>query len=438
MAKNCAFLTVIFQTITWKGSIVVGRGEMERFYIVLTVRPVDYLCQEIEKIIPHANASSSAYSRVKAVKITVTESISFKGYMIAVAACVGFFIGFYLITCLLISSNIVKWKYCCGKITKERASKEDVTSHGKVLDELEKDIEGSIINRPLKRLIIQSFFVNPCILISIGNPIPDQSAQLDAASSSNNNPAGTPNVGSSNNIPRGRHGSGSSVESDPEVDDDEFHEVVRTKSIVYVTDLTHKSRERLSKKDRQYRWSMITICIFYGLPVAQLVITYQRVLRNTGNEDLCYYNFACANPLGIVSDFNHVISNSGYILLGFLFILLVRRRQLQYIKAKMENADDYEGDKAKGVSPQFELFYAMGLALIMEGLMSSSYHICPSYRFEIHSRLALLVCIIASITYPLYSNFQFDTSFMYLIGGLGMEFRFCNLMFLRTIFFRYL
>ena len=50
-----------------------------------------------------------------------------------------------------------------------------------------------------------------------------------------------------------------------------------------------------------------------------------------------------------------------------------------------------------GIPPQFELFYAIGLAMMMEGLMSASYHICPSY-----------------------SNFQFDTSFMYLIGGLGM------------------
>jgi dsRNA-gated channel SID-1 len=114
-----------------------------------------------------------------------------------------------------------------------------------------------------------------------------------------------------------------------------------------------------------------------------------------GNEDLCYYNFECANPLGLVSDFNHVISNIGYVMLGLLFMLLVRRRQLQFIKSKMEHP--VVAGQEKGIPSQFGLYYAMGMALIMEGLMSASYHICPSY-----------------------SNFQFDTSFMYLIGGLGM------------------
>ena len=42
-----------------------------------------------------------------------------------------------------------------------------------------------------------------------------------------------------------------------------------------------------------------------------------------------------------------------------------------------------------GVPCQPELYYAMGLALIMEGIMSACYHVCPT-----------------NIT------FQFDTTFM--------------------------
>ena len=82
------------------------------------------------------------------------------------------------------------------------------------------------------------------------------------------------------------------LRSDPSLEDEvdfgddlrDDKNIVRSKTMVFVSDLTRKSRSRLSKKDRQYRWSMITICIFYGLPVAQLVITYQRVLRNTGRN----------------------------------------------------------------------------------------------------------------------------------------------------------
>ena len=41
----------------------------------------------------------------------------------------------------------------------------------------------------------------------------------------------------------------------------------------------------------------------------------------------------------------------------------------------------------------FGQFYAIGLALMMEGVLSGCYHVCPSY-----------------------SNFQFDTAFMYTIS----------------------
>ncbi|RUS72696.1 hypothetical protein EGW08_019552 [Elysia chlorotica] len=50
-----------------------------------------------------------------------------------------------------------------------------------------------------------------------------------------------------------------------------------------------------------------------------------------------------------------------------------------------------------GIPQHFGLFYAMGIALCMEGFMSACYHVCPSYQ-----------------------NFQFDTSFMYIIACLMM------------------
>merc|ERR1719187_481225 len=50
-------------------------------------------------------------------------------------------------------------------------------------------------------------------------------------------------------------------------------------------------------------------------------------------------------------------------------------------------------DRKYGIPHHCGLFYAMGFALIMEGLMSGCYHICPNH-----------------------SNFQFDTAFMYTIA----------------------
>uniref|UniRef100_A0A8D2P451 SID1 transmembrane family member 1 n=1 Tax=Zosterops lateralis melanops TaxID=1220523 RepID=A0A8D2P451_ZOSLA len=140
--------------------------------------------------------------------------------------------------------------------------------------------------------------------------------------------------------------------------------------------------------------NIITIAVFYALPVIQLVITYQTVVNVTGNQDICYYNFLCAHPLGVLSAFNNILSNVGHMMLGFLFLLIVLRRDILHRRA-MEMKDIYTLDY--GIPKHFGLFYAMGIALMMEGVLSACYHVCPNY-----------------------SNFQFDTSFMYMIAGLCM------------------
>ena len=86
------------------------------------------------------------------------------------------------------------------------------------------------------------------------------------------------------------------------LDDAEIEkDVFRTKTFMYVSDLARKSPRVLAKKSALYNWNLITIAIFYGLPVVQLVLTYQNVTNATGNQDMCYFNFMCAQPLGLVS-----------------------------------------------------------------------------------------------------------------------------------------
>ncbi|CAM1301841.1 SIDT1 (predicted) [Pycnogonum litorale] len=186
------------------------------------------------------------------------------------------------------------------------------------------------------------------------------------------------------------------VEPDVDMLDDAESEkdVFRTKTFLFVADLDRKPPKRTRKKSKMYHWNLLTIAVFYALPVIQLVFTYQRVSNITGNEDMCYYNFLCSYPQGSLSDFNHVYSNIGYILLGFLFLGLVWRRDLLYRRAVALN-DRIE--KYYGVPGYFGLFYTMGIALMMEGVLSGCYHVCPNY-----------------------ANFQFDTTFMYLIAWLCM------------------
>ena len=164
-------------------------------------------------------------------------------------------------------------------------------------------------------------------------------------------------------------------------------EIIRTKRVLSVSDLARKDPKILRHKSRLYLYYLITIAVFYALPVIQLVITYQNVLHVTGNQDLCYYNFLCAHPLALLSDFNHVFSNFGYILLGLLFIFLTYTR---------ERGDDEHAEKKKsyGIPQHYGLFYAMGTALIMEGILSGSYHVCPNHS---NFQFGNLLCLFAPV-----------------------------------------
>ena len=77
------------------------------------------------------------------------------------------------------------------------------------------------------------------------------------------------------------------------------------------------------------------------ISVVQLVLTYQNVTNQTGNQDMCYYNFLCAHPLGAVRDFNHIFSNLGYVMLGILFILIVSRKDYRHQKLSLEHRKKY-------------------------------------------------------------------------------------------------
>ncbi|KAL4711290.1 hypothetical protein ACJJTC_019131 [Scirpophaga incertulas] len=133
----------------------------------------------------------------------------------------------------------------------------------------------------------------------------------------------------------------------------------------------------LFNRSNRYFWTSLTVAVVYALPVVQLLITYQEMVFSTGNQDLCYYNFLCAHPLGYLSDFGHVYSNIGYVVLGLVFMAQVSRGRAQ------------DTPRHRGI------FYSMALALAMEGVLSACYHLCPNKM-----------------------NFQFDSSFMYVTAAL--------------------
>jgi len=136
-----------------------------------------------------------------------------------------------------------------------------------------------------------------------------------------------------------------------------------------------------------------------------LYYLFVQQLQETGNFDLCYFNYLCSHTIERFHDFNHIYSNIGYLLLGSCFMLLVFQRKTAYPVYKNSSGiastcpislSKPPCDISRGVFIHDGLFYAMGFSLFMTGVMSAGYHICPNQN-----------------------NFQFDTPFMYTTVALG-------------------
>jgi len=340
-----------FQTVDKKTGMSIRRDQYPQgLHIVFVVKSTDMACRssyrELTPILPANNCHGPC--RNKYVEFTISKKITKQEYIAATFGAFGMFMGAYLLVVLV--SCII-----CSRIRKV-------------------PMERSLYDVPPVSNVRRS------------------SSQRRYGSIQNSS-----HVDSVDSIERLDNSDDSSIDEDDIdmlTDADVDKDVFRTKTMLFVSDLARKSPSVLSKKSQLYQWNLITIAIFYGLPVVQLVVTYQQVLNQTGNEDLCYYNFLCAHPLGLLSDFNHVYSNIGYVMLGGLFMIFVWRREYMYRQLVEANP---RIDRMYGIPQHSGMFYAMGFALVMEGLMSGSYHICPNH-----------------------SNFQFDTAFMYTIAILCM------------------
>ncbi|XP_077201990.1 SID1 transmembrane family member 1 isoform X2 [Paroedura picta] len=399
----------VYQTMTKQAAITVQKKDFlgDQFFVVFVIKPEDYACGgSVPTSIEDKMNHTWNLQRMKTLEVTIVPSIKESVYVHAILFSFLSFFSFYLASLIVAFVHYIRsrtWR----KISSGGASPEEGS--------------GAVTSS-------QPITVSTAEGSSYG--------AIDESSSS----------GGQQLSPLGRkatYGSDtdSSVEEEsdfdtmPEIESDK--NVIRTKVFLYLSDLSRKDRRIVSKKYKIYFWNIITIAVFYALPVVQLVITYQTVVNVTGNQDICYYNFLCAHPLGVLSAFNNILSNVGHVILGFLFLLIVLRRDILHRRC-LENKDIYttailEEEKEEedlgfifhffstkrslkavsnhlpflspqqtpceeyGIPKHFGLFYAMGIALMMEGVLSACYHVCPNY-----------------------SNFQFDTSFMYMIAGLCM------------------
>nr|XP_023689244.1 SID1 transmembrane family member 2 isoform X7 [Paramormyrops kingsleyae] len=357
--NNVAFIGM-YQTMTKTAAITVQRKDFpsNSFYVVIVVKTEDEACGGPLRFYPlRPDELIDAGNRSKTLDVVVSPAIKSEVYVMGMLFCLGIFLSFYIITFLVACvENKRMHKRREGLLSTPAASPAETADNSSLLS---------------------------------SEPITDSVGSTDV------------NYGymerSLDSVGRCRQESLSSVEEDDYdilADIDSDKNIVRTKKFLCVSDLARKDKRVLNKKYQIYFWNIATIAVFYALPVIQLVITYQTVVNVTGNQDICYYNFLCAHPLGALSAFNNILSNLGYIMLGLLFLLIVLHRDIMHNRALLRHE---VAALECGIPKHFGLFYAMGTALMMEGLLSACYHVCPNY-----------------------TNFQFDTSFMYMIAGLCM------------------
>ncbi|NXQ35547.1 SIDT2 protein, partial [Alaudala cheleensis] len=406
--NNVAFIGM-YQTMTKKAAITVQKKDFpsHSFYVVVVVKTEDEACGGALPFYPLSKDASpdepvDQHNRQKTLEVMVSPAITSEAYVRSVLFCLGIFLSFYILTLL-----IACWESCRQHKRKGLLAAMDSpsldTGHSR-------SIPDSFLNHgPYDSYGYGSFGNGSSsstegITDSLGSAevsysyvgqeqfkrrtpsAPTRPLSIAMGERSLENVAGRPRLDSLSSVEEDDY--------DTLADIDYDKNVIRTKQYLCVADLARKDKRVLRKKYQIYFWNIATIAVFYALPVIQLVITYQTVVNVTGNQDICYYNFLCAHPLGNLSAFNNILSNLGYVLLGLLFLLIILQREINYNRALLRN--DAHALEC-GIPKHFGLFYAMGTALMMEGLLSACYHVCPNY-----------------------TNFQFDTSFMYMIAGLCM------------------
>ncbi len=283
-----------YQTVVGQGGLAFTKKDYPSgVFLVLVAKSDDSRCTKSLRLNSEGSPNDNS-DRVKTVSLEVQRLISDDEYFIATFGAFGIFVGFYLIV-LLISCVLCIKEHRMGSIEEDQSP------------------------------IVATIEVNPDENIDTRlETIPEED---DLQTRQRNNINGDTNEDAIE-VAASNHSEDSSIdETDIDFLDDAEREkdVFRTKTFLYVSDLARKSPRVLAKKSALYHWNLMTIAIFYGLPVVQLVLTYQNVTNSTGNQDMCYYNFLCAHPLGHVKDFNHIFSNLGYVLLGILFMLIVSR-----------------------------------------------------------------------------------------------------------------
>ncbi|RNA32255.1 SID1 transmembrane family member 2 isoform X3, partial [Brachionus plicatilis] len=423
-----------YQTMTSLAAISVDNPNLiyKSMYVVVSVHPTDREC------CGSPNCTGASGHRIKNVTIELKPGYNNMNVNLSYAITLSVFLAIYVVICPFLCfvepyceknlKNLID-EYKLNQTTFTVSSAVTPTSNNRIYDfpdqilhvKIEKLTEVKKVSKANlksneKLLAIQAvqnnksqnFKKNPNIIKKQSNQIENQNSVNSETSPStqngidsdylhhdnlnrtSNNLTYAPAINLENNVLVNEDNSFSSSEYDKVEDAEAYKQGVRNKPNLKVHDLARKQPKLLDRKIMNYPRLIIAIATFYVLPVVQLVLLHQTQLTKSGNEDSCFFNFLCMVKSGPFAAFNNIFSNVGYILLGIMFIIVVKKRSYSYTYMRKKYPIIMS---THGVPQHFGLFYTMGIGLVMEGILSAAYHVCPSFN-----------------------NFQFDTSFMYITG----------------------
>eukprot|EP01135_Chromosphaera_perkinsii_P007935 Nk52_evm7s1073 gene=Nk52_evmTU7s1073 len=343
----------------------------------ITVRPRSVHKLLFVHIVVNSAEGNKCFGRKK-MKMLVTESMQLKDYFLPIGVAFGSFSLFFVIAAVFHFKHL-------------RMREQEVEQLTLVGEKQPINSSEEAVPRPTDSPVITEkspLLPAPTAGEPSGSSISKRNSRARAATSPLKDVV-SPRKGSE---PRGSFGEYDKMN---DMLDDKY--IVRTNPDLRVSHLSRKDEKQYEKKIKHYFSNIVILAIFYFLPAVQLVFSYQSRFMD-GEQDLCFYNFECSRPVGKVQQFNNVYSNLGYVMVGILFLCLVRIRS-NHSKELRKVTEDYNIPERleRGLPKHYGVFYAIGFALVCEGVFSATYHLCPTK-----------------------DNFQFDTSFMYIIAGLLM------------------
>ena len=167
------------------------------------------------------------------------------------------------------------------------------------------------------------------------------------------------------------------IEANEVLNDDD--PVDNTNDITSTTFPTNRSQETL-QPTQNFRNQFLSIGIFFSIPMLQSTMFKETMIGTIGDQDVCFQNYLCSIPVLGIDGFNHMVSNSGYLILGLVFFALNYRSNVM--------------DQSRGLPDQSHLYQMLGLCLTIEGIMSASYHVCPSKENLQFDVLFINICIV--------------------------------------------